>query len=77
MTSILTPPRLVPWLVAGLGFLVLALAFSGRATLSLVMPALEQDMVWSRTFVSSAAALSLIVLRSEDGRVGKECRARW
>lgn len=62
MTSISTPPRLLPWLVASLGFLVLALAFSGRATLSLVMPALEQDMIWSRTFVSSAAALSLIVM---------------
>ena len=54
--------RLLPWVVASLGFLVLALAFSGRATLSLVMPALEQDMNWSRTFVSSAAAMSLIVM---------------
>ena len=62
MTSISTPPRLLPWLVASLGFLVLAPAFSGRATLSLVMPALEQDMIWSRTFVSGAAALSLIVM---------------
>jgi len=54
--------RLLPWVVASLGFLVLALAFSGRATLSLVMPALELDMNWSRTFVSSAAAMSLIVM---------------
>lgn len=51
-----------PWLIAGLGFLVLALAYSGRATLSVVMPDLEQDMNWSRTFVSSGAALSLIVM---------------
>lgn len=50
------------WLIAGLGFLVLAFAYSGRATLSLVMPDLEQDMNWSRTFVSSAVALSYIVM---------------
>ena len=62
MTFSVTPFRHSPWLIAGLGFLVLALAFSGRATLSLVMPNLEQDMDWSRTFVSSSAALSLIVM---------------
>ena len=57
-----TPSRHSPWLIAGLGFLVLAFAYSGRATLSLVMPELEQDMNWSRTFVSSAAALSHLVM---------------
>ena len=60
MTTI--PSRHSPWLIAGLGFLVLAFAYSGRATLSLVMPELEQDMNWSRTFVSSAAALSHLVM---------------
>ena len=62
MTPTTTPPRHSPWLIAGLGFLVLAFAYSGRATLSLVMPELEQDMNWSRTFVSSAAALSHLVM---------------
>ncbi len=62
MTEPVTQSRLLPWLIASLGFLVLALAYSGRATLSLVMPDLEQDMTWSRTFVSSAVALSHIVM---------------
>ncbi len=62
MTEPVTRSRLLPWLIASLGFLVLALAYSGRATLSLVMPDLEQDMTWSRTFVSSAVALSHIVM---------------
>ncbi len=62
MTPTTTPSRHSPWLIAGLGFLVLAFAYSGRATLSLVMPELEQDMNWSRTFVSSAAALSHLVM---------------
>lgn len=62
MTEPVAQSRLLPWLIASLGFLVLALAYSGRATLSLVMPDLEQDMTWSRTFVSSAAALSHIVM---------------
>ncbi len=62
MTEPVTQSRLLPWLIASLGFLVLALAYSGRVTLSLVMPDLEQDMTWSRTFVSSAVALSHIVM---------------
>ena len=54
--------RLLPWLVVGFGFLVLALSYSGRATLGLVMPAVEQDMGWTRTFLSGSAAASLIVM---------------
>lgn len=54
--------RLLPWLVVGFGFLVLALSYSGRATLGLVMPTVEQDMGWTRTFLSGSAAVSLIVM---------------
>ena len=57
-----TSSRLLPWLVVGFGFLVLALSYSGRATLGLVMPTVEQDMGWSRTFLSGTAAASLIVM---------------
>ena len=70
MTPTTTPSRHSPWLIAGLGFLVLAFAYSGRATLSLVMPELERDMDWSRTFVSSAAAMSLIVMAALAPLVG-------
>ncbi|MBT6205098.1 MAG: MFS transporter [Alphaproteobacteria bacterium] len=51
-----------PWLIVALGFLVLAVAFAGRATLSLVMPDLEAEMGWTRTFLSSIAAASLVMM---------------
>jgi MFS family permease len=51
-----------PRLIVVLGFLVLAVAFSGRATLSLVMPDLESEMGWTRTFLSSIAAASLMMM---------------
>ena len=62
MSLFTVPSRFRPSLVVGFGFLVLALSYSGRATLGLVMPALEQDMGWSRTFLSSAAAASHVVI---------------
>ena len=52
----------LPWLVVGSGFLALALAFSARATLSLVMPIWAQELGWSRSFVSGAAATALLVM---------------
>ena len=52
----------LPWLVVGFGFLALALAFSARATLSLVMPIWAQELGWSRSFVSGAAATALLVM---------------
>ena len=62
MSSPATPARSSSWLIVVLGFLVLAAAFSGRATLSLVMPDLEVEMGWTRTFLSSIAAASLMVM---------------
>ena len=62
MTPSAPTSRHLPWIVAGLGFLVLAIAYSGRATLGLVMPSMESDLGWSRTFLSSVAAASLIVM---------------
>lgn len=52
----------LPWLVVGFGFLALALAFSARATLGLVMPILAQELGWSRSFISGAAATALLVM---------------
>ena len=49
-------------LIIGLSFVALALTFSARATLGLVMPLLEQELGWSRSFTSSAAALALLVM---------------
>jgi MFS family permease len=52
----------LPWLVVGFGFLALALTFSARATLGLVMPIWAQELGWSRSFVSGAAATALLVM---------------
>ena len=49
-------------LIIGLSFLALALAFSARATLGLVMPVLEQEMGWTRSFTSGTAAIALLVM---------------
>lgn len=49
-------------LIIGLSFLALALTFSARATLGLVMPVLEVEMGWTRSFTSGAAAIALLVM---------------
>ena len=56
------PSRPSARLIVILGFLTLAVAFAGRATLSLVMPDLEAEMGWTRTFLSSTAAASLVMM---------------
>jgi MFS family permease len=56
------PTTSARWLVVGFGFLALALAFSARATLGLVMPIWSQELGWSRSFVSGAAAAGLLVM---------------
>ncbi len=50
-----------PWMLVGLSFLALALAYSTRAVFGLVMPLLEQDLGWSRSFTSSIAATALLM----------------
>jgi MFS family permease len=52
----------MPWLVVAFGFLALALAFSARAMLGLVMPIWAEELGWSRSFVSGAAATALLVM---------------
>lgn len=49
-------------LIIGLSFVALALTFSARAALGLVMPVLEQELGWTRTFTSGAAAVALLVM---------------
>jgi MFS family permease len=57
-----TSPSILPWVVVGFGFLALALAFSARAALGLVMPIWTQELGWSRSFISGAAAAALLVM---------------
>jgi len=50
------------WIVVIVGFLALAVAFSTRATLGLVMPVWQNELGWSASFISSVAASALIVM---------------
>ena len=51
-----------PHFIIGLSFVALALTFSARAALGLVMPVLEQELGWTRSFTSGAAAVALLVM---------------
>jgi len=51
-----------PWLLVGIGFLALALAFSARSALGLAMPLWESELGWPRSFVSFGGALALVVM---------------
>ena len=62
MSAKQSPTAILQWAVVAFGFLALALAFSARATLGLVMPIWSQELGWSRSFVSGAAAAALLVM---------------
>lgn len=55
-------PTLSAWIVVAFCFLALALVFSARAALGLVMPIWGRELGWSRSFVSGAGAAALIVM---------------
>lgn len=59
---ILPRTTILRWAVVCFGFLALALAFSARATLGLIMPVWSQELGWSRSFVSGTAAMALLVM---------------
>ena len=50
------------WWVASFGFVALAIVFSVRALLGLVMPLWDADLGWSRAFISGTAAAALLVM---------------
>jgi len=50
------------WIIVGLSFLALALAYSSRAAFSLIIPLWEQELGWSRSFTSGTAASALIMM---------------
>jgi len=49
-------------IVVALGFLALALVSSARAALGLAMPIWENDLNWSRGYVSNVAAVALLIM---------------
>jgi MFS family permease len=62
MTSDSHSRSFLPWLVVGFAFLALALAFSARATTSLVMPIWESELGWSKSHVSNTVAVTLLIM---------------
>lgn len=55
-------PNASGWIVVIVGFMALAVAFSTRATLSLVMPVWQAELGWSASFISGVAAGALVVM---------------
>jgi MFS family permease len=50
------------WTTVGFGFLALALAFSARAALGLIMPVWQREFGWSSSYISGVGATALIVM---------------
>ncbi len=50
------------WVVVGLCFLALGLAFSARAALGLVMPVWSAELGWTRSFISGTGAAALMAM---------------
>ena len=50
------------WLIVALCFLGLSVTMSARASLGLTMPVFEADLGWSRSFISTAGAATLVVV---------------
>ncbi|MEM7222302.1 MAG: MFS transporter [Pseudomonadota bacterium] len=77
--SIYAPQSWRPWALVGFSFLALALAYSTRAAFGLVMPHLEAEFGWSRSFTSSIVAAALMmtaVLAPLGGRLVDKQGAR-
>jgi MFS family permease len=54
--------RLVGWTIVAYGFLAVGFSSTARALLSLAMPLWESELGWSRSLVSTAGALALLVM---------------
>ena len=51
-----------PWAIVAFGFLALAIASSGRATLSLLMPVWQREFAWTSSYISGVGAAALVVI---------------
>ena len=49
-------------MVVALGFFALAMAYSARAVLGLAMPVWEEELHWSRSYISNVAAVALVIM---------------
>lgn len=48
------------WILVAVSFAMLALSFSGRASLGLMMPIWEKELGWSRSFLSAGGSVMLV-----------------
>ena len=62
MNTIRANPR--GWFVVGILFLAISFSFSARMALPVLIPGWEKEFGWSRSFLSSGAALIMIVMGS-------------
>jgi len=58
------------WIIVGFCFLALAVSFSARSSLSLVMTSMERELGWSRDQVSNALSLAQISMAVASPIVG-------
>jgi MFS family permease len=70
MTSSRQQHDLGAWIIVGFCFLALAVSFSARSSLSLVMTAMEKEQGWSRDQVSNALMLAQIFMAIASPIVG-------
>src|SRR5262245_4044209 len=54
--------QLAAWLSVLLCFLALAVSFSARTSIGLVMDPIEKELGWDRTFTSAGYAISAVVM---------------
>src|SRR2546425_12879668 len=74
------------WIIVGVGIVVTCVGFGAMLTLTVFLTPMADAMGWSRTGISTAALVNWLCMgagaflwgaRSEERRVGKECRSRW
>lgn len=70
MDRIQPKPDLAAWIIVGFCFLALAVSFSARSSLSLVMTSMEADLGWSRSSISNAMMLAQIFMAISSPIVG-------
>ena len=58
------------WIIVAVMFLALGLAFTGRASLPVLMTAWENDFGWTRTLMASGGSVILIVMAVSAPVVG-------
>lgn len=61
-TSPVLPKITAAWVMVALGFLALALSFSARAAFGLAMPQWQAEFGWSRSVISLAGSVALVVM---------------